>query len=238
MPMILPVHILAGGLALLSGYVALYAAKGAGAHRKSGTVFSYAMIVMSLSGAYIALLHANAISVVAGLMTFYMVATGMRTVRPRGQVVEPIDRAATVFAAVIAAACFVVGMQAAGRGRPEAYPLFIFGIVGALAVRGDLRVMRAGGLEGPRRISRHLWRMCFGMWVAAASFFWGPQNRVPELIRIPVLQAVAVLLPIVVMIYWLRRLRKKRRAVAAVAHDAMPETFDTRLTLNLKGQAS
>jgi uncharacterized membrane protein len=236
--MILPVHILAGGLALLAGYVALYAAKGASAHRKSGTVFSYAMIVMSLSGAYIALLHANAISVVAGLMTFYMVATGMRTVRPRGEAVGPIDRAATLFASIVAAACFVVGMQAAGRGRPEAYPLFIFGIVGALAVRGDLRLMRAGSLEGPRRISRHLWRMCFAMWVAAASFFWGPQGRVPELIRIPLLQAIAVLLPIVVMIYWLRRLRTKRRAAARVAHELTHETFDTGLTFTMKGQAS
>ena len=237
MQMILPLHILAGGLALLSGYVALYAAKGAAGHRKSGSIFVYAMVAMSLSGAFIAMLHANAISVVAGLMTFYMVATGMRTVQPRGQAVERIDRAATWFAMLVAAGCFIVGVQAAGRGRPEAYPLFVFGIVGGLAVRGDLLLARAGGIEGPRRISRHLWRMCFAMWVAAASFFWGPQNRVPELIRIPVLQAVAVLLPIVVMVYWLWRLRKKRRA-ALVANQLVRENFDTRLTLNMKVQAS
>ena len=55
MQMILPVHILAGGLALLSGYVALYAAKGAAtstarAARCSSTRWS----TMSLSGAFIA----------------------------------------------------------------------------------------------------------------------------------------------------------------------------------------
>lgn len=236
--MILPVHILAGGLALLSGYVALYAAKGAGAHRKSGMLFVYAMVVLSLSGAFIAAIHDNAISVVAGLMTFYMVATGMRTVQQQTPSVSWLDRGATIFAVIVGVACFIVGARAAAGGSPEAPPLFVFGIVGALAASGDIRMMRAGGIEGPRRISRHLWRMCFGMWVAAASFFWGPQNRVPDLIRIPVLQAVAVLLPIVVMIYWLRRLRKKRRAAAPVAHEAMCETFDTRLTLNMKGQAS
>ncbi len=64
-------------------------------------------------------------------------------------------------------------------------------------------MLRAGGIQGPRRIRRHLWRMCFAMWVAAASFFWGPPGRVPEVIRIPALQAVAVLLPIAVMLYWL-----------------------------------
>ncbi len=237
MQMILPVHILAGGLALLSGYVALYAAKGANVHRKSGTLFAYAMVTMSLTGAFIAAIHDNAISIVAGLMTFYMVATGMRTVQQQTPSASWIDRGATLFAMFVAAGCFIVGVQAAGRGRPEAYPLFVFGIVGALAASGDIRMMRAGRIEAPRRIARHLWRMCFGMWVAAASFFWGPQNRVPELIRIPVLQAVAVLLPIVVTIYWLRRLRKKRREVPA-ENELVRDNFDTRLTLNMKGQAT
>ena len=34
---LLPVHILGGALALVFGYVALYATKGATLHRKSGT---------------------------------------------------------------------------------------------------------------------------------------------------------------------------------------------------------
>ena len=72
-------------------------------------------------------------------MTFYMVATGMRTVQQRRPAASRIDRGATLFAMFVAAGCFIVGVQAAGRGRPEAYPLFVFGIVGALAVRGDIR---------------------------------------------------------------------------------------------------
>jgi hypothetical protein len=96
------------------------------------------------------------------------------------------------------------------RGRPEAAPSFIFGIVGLLAATGDIRVLRGRVMQGARRISRHLWRLCFGMWVAAASFFWGPPQRVPEVIRIPALQAVAVLLPIAVMLYWLWRLRGRK----------------------------
>jgi uncharacterized membrane protein len=214
---ILPFHILGGILALITGYVALYAAKGSATHRKGGTVFVYAMIVMSLTGASIALLHANAISIVAGLMTFYMVATGLRTVQQRAEPVSLTDRVATMFALIVAAGCFVVGIQSAARGRPEAYPLFIFGIVGVFGVIGDRRVMQQGGIQGSRRVARHLWRMCFAMWVAAASFFWGPQTRVPEVLRIPVLQAVAVLLPIVVMAYWLWRLRA-RRSVRGIGH--------------------
>ena len=94
----------------------------------------------------------------------------------------------------------------------------MFGVVGLLAAAGDIRMMRAGGIQAPRRLARHLWRMC----VAAASFFWGPPDRVPEAIRIPALQAVAVLAPIVVMVYWLVRVRGGRTShvVRATAPDA------------------
>jgi uncharacterized membrane protein len=46
---ILPVHIAGGALALVFGYVALYATKGATLHRRSGTLFVYAMVTMALT---------------------------------------------------------------------------------------------------------------------------------------------------------------------------------------------
>ena len=52
-PLILPAHILAGGLALVFGYVALYKTKGATLHRKSGMLFVYTMVTMSPSVALI-----------------------------------------------------------------------------------------------------------------------------------------------------------------------------------------
>ena len=211
-PMIVPAHIVAGGLALLCGYVALTTAKGATLHRRSGMLFVAAMSVMALSGASMEALNSfkNPINVVAGLLTFYLVATGLRTVRRRPEASRRIDRAAALFALIVSVLAFGAGFGLASRGRPEAVPSFIFGIVGMLAVAGDVRMLRAGGIQGPRRIARHLWRMCFAMWVAAASFFWGPPGRVPEAIRIPALQAVAVLVPIGAMLYWLWRVRVRR----------------------------
>ena len=211
-PVILPVHILAGSLALLFGYVALYAAKGGRLHRKSGMLFVYAMVALSLSGALMEILKAwtVTVNVVAGLMTFYFVTTALLTVRRRTQESSWLDGAGVLLALTVSGLAFKAGFELSSRGRPEAAPSFIFGIVGILAAAGDIRMMRARGIEGPRRIARHLWRMCFAMWVAAASFFWGPPRRVPEPIRIPALQAVAVLVPIAAMLYWLWRVRVRR----------------------------
>jgi uncharacterized membrane protein len=209
---LLPIHILGGVLALVFGYVALYAAKGATLHRRSGIAFVYAMVTLSLSGALMEALKSSltSVNVVAGLMTFYFVTTALLTVRPHSQVVSWFDRAGVLLALTVSVLAFTAGFDLLRRGRPEAIPSFIFGIVGVLAAVGDIRMMRAGGIQGPRRIARHLWRMCFGMWVAAASFFWGPPNRVPEVIRIPALQAVAVLVPIAAMLYWLWRIRGRQ----------------------------
>ena len=224
-PLILPAHILAGGLALVFGYVALYATKGATLHRKSGMLFVYAMVTMSLSGALMDALKTSRISinVVAGLLTFYLVTTALLTVRNGLRESRWIDATAMLFALTVSVLAFKAGFALSRSGRPEAAPSFMFGIVGLLAAAGDIRMMRAGGIQAPRRIARHLWRMCFAMWVAAASFFWGPPDRVPEAFRIPALQAVAVLAPIVVMLYWLVRVRVKRTSrviVRATAPDA------------------
>src|SRR5262249_4625063 len=89
---IVPVHVLAGLTALLFGYVALAATKGAALHRRSGTVFVGAMLTMSLSGALMAAIKTGGVTVnvVAGSLTFYFVATGLLTVR-RGSKSEWID---------------------------------------------------------------------------------------------------------------------------------------------------
>jgi uncharacterized membrane protein len=218
---ILPVHIVAGALALLFGYVALAATKGASLHRKSGLFFVCAMVVMSLTGAWIAILHANAISIVAGLLTFYFVATALLTVRRRTPEAAGVDRLAMWFAIGLAVLGFATGLSMAGTGRPEAYPMFMFGALGLVAARGDRRMIREGGVQGRRRLARHAWRMCFAMWVAAASFFWGPRGRVPEIINFPALFPIAVLLPIAVMALWLWRLRSTRRPRGLAHLDAL-----------------
>lgn len=206
---LLPVHILGGLFALLFGYTALSATKGATLHRTSGLGFVIAMIVMSLTGALIAALKPDRGSIIAGLLTFYFVLTGVLTVKPvPGQ--RRIEAIAMVSAFAFGLFAMYAGWWLAQRGRPEAAPMFLFSAMTISAAIGDWKMLRAGGLEGTPRIKRHLWRLCFAMWVAAASFFWGPRGRVPEIIYYPALLPIPVLTPIVVMLYWLWRMRGKK----------------------------
>jgi len=201
---LLPLHITAGVVGLASGAVALYARKGGVLHRKSGKVFVYATLAMSISGATIAALKSQTINVVAGLLTFYLVTTALLTVRDRPRW---LDVCATVFG--LGLALFSLGSGFAGA--PSAGGFIFFGAVALLAVYGDLRLMRAGGIQGIHRIARHLWRMCFAMFVLTGSFFLGQSQVFPEPIRIVPLLATPVFLVIFLMIYWLVRVKIQQR---------------------------
>lgn len=150
---ILPFPITAGVLALLFGYTALYAAKGGAVHRKSGLFFVAAMVAMSVTGALIAALGANPVSMIAGSLTFYFVVTGLLTVR-KGGAPQWINRAGVLLAVVVGLFAFSAAADAARAGRAEAAPMFIFGAMALLGALGDVRVMRTGGIQGPRRRSR------------------------------------------------------------------------------------
>jgi hypothetical protein len=88
------------------------------------------------------------------LLTFYFVTTALLTVRRRSQEVSWIDGAAVVLALTVSGLACKAGLDLVSRGRPEAIPCFIFAVVGLLAAAGDIRMMREGGVQGPRRIAR------------------------------------------------------------------------------------
>jgi|EndMetStandDraft_5_1072996.scaffolds.fasta_scaffold51817_2 hypothetical protein len=226
MRLILFVHILAGGLGLLTGYVALYSAKGAPLHRKAGLLFVYAMLAMAMGGMVIAVGEGRAprINVPAALLTAYLVTTGLTSVRPLASGGRWLDIASLVVAATLGVVCVMTGVQAiaqGGRRAGLAFPMFLFAIAALPGAAGDLRMIRAGGatsLKGAPRLARHLWRMTFALFIAALSFFIGQADVFPEPVRIGPLLALPVVTVLVTLLYWLWRVRIRRslRGIAAV----------------------
>jgi peptidoglycan/LPS O-acetylase OafA/YrhL len=112
----------------------------------------------------------------------------------------------------VGAAAIKIGFDAVngGTGKMNGVPagmMFLFGTVALLAASGDIRMMRAGGLQGAQRIARHLWRMCFSLFIASGSFFLGQAKVIPKPIRILPLLVIPALLPLALMLYWLARVR-------------------------------
>jgi uncharacterized membrane protein len=232
MGLTLQVHIVAAALGLVFGSVALYAAKGATLHRKSGMLFVFAMLAMSLSALVIAASRGQEANLIAASLTAYLVITALTTVRPPTAGLRRVEVGALVVALALGATSITLGFAALAspRGTRGGIPFvifFMFGTVALLSAIGDVRMIRAGGLRGAPRLARHLWRMCYALWIAAASFFLGPRARVakvlPDVLLNPALLALPVLLVLGVMFYWLWRVRI-RRSFRGVIRVGAPET--------------
>jgi hypothetical protein len=90
--------------------------------------------------------------------------------------------------------------------------MFFMATVNSLAAIGDARMIVAGGIQGTRRLARHLWRMCFGLFIATGSFVGqlALMKFLPEALRsVPIIVVLAAG-PLVVLLYWMWRIRLKQ----------------------------
>lgn len=209
---ILLFHISAGTLGLLSGAVAISFRKGPYRHALAGKVFVISMLSMAASGAYMALMKTQPGNVVGGTFTFYLVGTGWLSARRGDGKTTPLDWCALLIALAVAAVDMTLALQAVNSPTGMKYgyppgPYFFIGSVAALASAGDIRMLVRGSISGTQRIARHLWRMCFGLFIASGSVFLARQHLFPAILRTTGVLVFLSVAPLLLMIFWLLRVR-------------------------------
>jgi len=215
---LLLVHIFGGVIGFVSGSAALIVRKGSPLHRKSGNVFVISMLAMASSGAVLAVMKTQPGNVLAGVFTFYLFATAWLTVRRKERTTGRSDVALLLVALGVGTGAWILASNASGSSAGDsAAPFLVFGVLALLCAAGDARVLIRGGASGAQRIVRHLWRMGFGLFIAAGSFFLGmPGDPVlrrsglratlfPPAVRHTHLPEIPVLLILVLIVYWLCR---------------------------------
>ncbi len=210
--LLLPLHIIAGTLGMLSGFVAVFLLKGSRRHGIAGNVFVIAMLALSASGVYLAIMKSQPGNILGGTLTFYLVATAWLTARRRDGEPGIFDWGALLVVLAVGATQVTYGLEAAISqtglkfGYPP-WPYFFMGSVALLAATGDVRMLVRRGISGTQRIARHLWRMCFALFVAASSIFLARQQIFPAFMRKTGTLFFLSFLPLVLMIFWLIRVR-------------------------------
>src|SRR5438105_2526197 len=114
---VLIVHICAGIIGVLSGSTALVVRKGARLHRAAGDVFVISMLSMAAAGAYLALMRSQSLNVIAGVFTFYLVATAWLTVTRREKETGPVEFGLLLVALATGASGLIFAWEAANGGR-------------------------------------------------------------------------------------------------------------------------
>ena len=207
---LLPVHISAGVVGIRSGSAAMSFRKGSPRHALAGKVFVIAMMTLSSSAVYLALTKHQMGNALGGTFAFYLVTTAWLTARRGDGETSLFDWDALLIPLLVGIGLWISGLQVVyGHARStDGIPVgmhFFMGSVMLLAAAGDIRMLVRGGVFGAKRIVRHLWRMCFGLFVATGSFFLGQQQVFPAWLRKTNVLFVPALLPLVLLIFWLFR---------------------------------
>lgn len=222
---ILAVHIGGGTVGLISGVAALSFRKGSRRHVLAGKVFVASMLTMAAGATYMAIQSHEPGNIGGGIFTFYLILTAWLTVRRAEGTTNKFDWAALLIPLALGLLTWMAGFEKIRTPGPprDGVPAgmgFFLGSVMLLAAAGDVRMLLRGGVTGTSRIARHLWRMCFGLFIATGSFFLGPNNRPLRLLsavgfRQRILQTVLrdevllflAVLPLLLLIFWLVRVR-------------------------------
>jgi hypothetical protein len=220
---LLPVHVAGGIVGMLSGTAALIFRKGGRRHVLAGKIFVASMLVMAAFAVYLAVLKHQPGNIGGGILTFYLVLTAWLTARRGDGQTSAYDWALVLIPVALGILTWLSGLQKMQSPAPpeDGVPAgmnFFMGTVMLLAGAGDLRMLLGGGVAGAKRVVRHLWRMCFGLFIAAGSFFLGPSNRPLRLLAAlgigqhlsPAIFGTALyiflsVLPLILLIFWVFR---------------------------------
>jgi len=207
---ILILHITGGVLAMLAGAAAMLFRKGSQRHRVAGDVFVLSMLCMATAGAYLGFMKHQTPNVLGGMVTIYLVATAWAAGRRRQEGLGILGWGGFLFASTVGVLSVLHGAaKISGRAPDNGVPAgmdFFLGSILLLASAGDLRMLLCG-ITGIERVSRHLWRMCFGWFIATGSFFLGQPQVFPAALRKTGLLIVPAVLPLVLLVFWLVRVR-------------------------------
>jgi hypothetical protein len=219
------VHILGGTLGLVSGTAAMSFRKGSARHVLAGKVFVASMLTMGAFAAYLATVRNQPNNIGGGILTFYLIGTAWLTASRRDGETSRLDWVLLLIPLALGILTWMNAIKVvrSGASSQDGVPVgmsFFMGSVMLLAAAGDARMLVRGGVFGAKRIARHLWRMCFGLFIASGSFFLGPSNRPLRLLSTvglgkylspslfnTTLYLILTLLPLILLIFWFVRVR-------------------------------
>ena len=210
---LLPLHVSAGIVGILSGTAAMSFRKGSPRHALAGKIFVISMLTMAASTVYLAALKHQNNNVGGGVLTFYLVATAWLTAKRRDGETSIFDWVTLLIPLWAGIGGWINGLEAMHSPTGSKYGVpagmhFFLGSVMLLAAAGDVRMLLRGGVFGAQRIVRHLWRMCFGLFIATGSFFLGQGSKVfPAFILKTNILFIPAILPLILLIFWLFRVR-------------------------------
>jgi uncharacterized membrane protein len=181
-----PIHIVAGSLSLLSGFIAITSKKGQSYHRLSGKVFFWSMTVTCLLGLNAGIFKPEfRIFIPIALISFYQVASGYRILYiktlHKGQQAKWVDWLLTVGMFLTSNVFIVLGILNLNKDLFFSIVLFSFSTIGIYCCLVDFYNYIEKPVNKNYWLFIHIFRMSHGFIAALTAFLVNNSKLFPFL---------------------------------------------------------
>ena len=162
MQILLPIHILAGIIALLCAALAVSSEKGKRLHVLSGRTYFWGMATIFLTAIPMSIISNNIFLFLIAIFSFYLAFAGMRFARNRKGVATTLDWIAVSLMILSGLGMWILAAIYFLNTNTQYIVLLIFGFLAIALGYADFKSHKNKSAIGKERISRHLTNMMGG----------------------------------------------------------------------------
>ena len=159
---LLPIHILAGIIALSCTVISVSSEKGKKIHILSGRTYFWCMVVIFLTAIPMSIISSNVFLFLIAIFSFYLAFAGMRFARNRKGVATILDWIAVCLMIFSGLGMWILAVIFFLNSNTQYIVLLVFGFLAIALGYADFRTYKNNSATGKERISRHLTNMMGG----------------------------------------------------------------------------
>ena len=162
MQILLPIHILAGTIALLCAAMAVSSEKGKKLHVLSGRTYFWCMVAIFLTAIPMSIITSNIFLFLIAIFSFYLAFAGMRFARNRKGVATTLDWIIVSLMILSGVGMWILAAIYFTNNNSQYIPLIVFGFLAIALGYADFKSHKNKTAIGKERLSRHLTNMLGG----------------------------------------------------------------------------
>ena len=170
MQILLPIHILAGTIALLCAALTVLSEKGKRVHVLSGKAYFWGMATIFLTAIPMSIISSNVFLFLVAIFSFYLAFAGMRFAKNRTGIAATSDWLAVSFLGLSGLGMLILAAIYFANDNSRYIVLLVFGFLAIALGYGDLTSYINKTATGKERISRHLTNMLGGTIAVVTAF--------------------------------------------------------------------
>ena len=198
MEYLLPIHILAGTIALLAAAFAICSEKGKKTHIIAGRTFYWGMVGIFLTALPMSIITINVFLFLIAFFSFYLAFAGRRFAQNRKGVASTVDWIAVGLMISAGLGMWVLAVFYSIENNSQYITLSVFGFIAIALGYTDYKTYKRQEATGKKRIARHLSNMMGGTIAVVTAVLVVNVDMEPQWL----LWVLPTLLITPVIIYW------------------------------------